>query len=167
MSHNTHVFLSNEDTAYDAMSFVNSALDDNTMAYNGVDSFDILGALNLTTGEYTNNKYRILSSYEDEIQTIKELEEYANSLFSIERYEYLIQELYKNIKDKNWFTVSSLAKYLDGIKYAVRDGRKWTAKDPFCINDGYLDMSGITDYIQARNPIKDRDLFAVIVDFHS
>ena len=166
MSHHTHVFLSNEETAQDAMSYVNSYLDTEVLYSNRVDSYDIIGVLNLTTGEYTNNEYAY-REYKEEPTTIEKLEEYANSLFSKEQYTYLENELKRHILNCHFFNASEVCKRLDGIVYAVRDGHRWTAKDPFPINNEYIDIPGITDLLQMINPIRKVDLYAVLVDFHS
>lgn len=165
MSHHTHVFLTNEETAEGAMSFVNSYLDNEMCYSNGVDRYNIIGVLNLTTGEFTKNKYCFVE-YINEPTTIAKLEEYANSLFSKEQYEQLEKDLKRHLLNKHFWNAARVCEQLDGIVYAVHDNRKWTAKDPFPINDGYLQHAGITDLQEMYHPIKDCTVYAVIVEFH-
>ena len=170
MSHHTHVILSNEENAKASMSWVNSCLDDMMLYSNNVDGCRIIGALNLTTGEFTPDEY-YSHGYVYEPTTIAKLEEYANGLFSKGQWTYLENELNRAIKNNNYFKASILCRQLDGMKDAILAGGKWSAKNPFPINDGYLEFHGITDWcgdwdyhaMDGKAP----DIYAVLVDFHS
>lgn len=170
MSHHTHVILSNEENAKASMSWVNSCLDDMMLYSNNVDGFRIMGALNLTTGEFTSDKY-YSHGYVDEPTTIAKLEKYANSLFGKEQWTFLENELNRAIKNSCYFNASTLCRQLDGMKDAILAGSKWSVKNPFPINDGYLEFHGITDWCGDWNYDamggKAPDIYAVLVDFHS
>lgn len=170
MSHHTHVILSNEENAKASMRWVNSQLDDMMLYSNNVDGCRIIGALNLTTGEFTPDEY-YSHGYVDEPTTIAKLEEYANGLFSKEQWNYLESELNRHLKNQYYFLASQVCKQMDGMVYAIRNGKKWTVKSPFPINDGYLEFHGITDWCgdwdyHAMGG-KALDIYAVLVDFHS
>lgn len=167
MSHHIHVFLSNEGNAEDCMSWINAQFDDTMLASNWVDGAEVLGCINLATGQYVQNRY---AAKDDRIDSIEKLEKYANAQYSKELYKGYVEEIQAAIKEENWWRVSRIARYLDGMKYAVKDGLKWTAKQPFCINDGYLDMPGVTDWTGAYQELDENcnpTEYAVIVDFHS
>lgn len=166
--HHIHVILSNEENAEACLQWVAGCLDDKMLLSNGVDYGTVEGCINLATGEYTRDKYY---KGKDEITTIEELERYANMLFSDKLYNLYIEELKQAIDTQDWWLARKMSKYLDGMKYAVKDGKKWTAKDTFCINDGELDMNGITDwtgcYYEMDETSPAPTEYAVIVDFRS
>lgn len=170
MSHHTHVILSNEENANACMSFVDSSLDDIMLYSNGVDGCNVFGALNLSTGEWTDYEYNTVD-YADEPTTIAKLEEYANSLFSQEQWNYLENELNRHIKNHLYWNAARICEQLDGIRGAVIAQKRWTVKQPFPINDGYLKFHGITDWCENwdyhANNGKAPDIYAVLVDFHS
>ena len=174
MSHHTHVFLCNEEDAEACMSWVNSNLDEGMLRSNWVDSCDIIGALNLSTGEYTPNKYAVFT-YDNEPNTIKKLEVWANSLYGKEMYDCLLEQLQKYIKQGHFWQAADICYELDGIEHPVKKGWKWTAKEPFSIKDGYLRWNGITDWMSmcaipdayTGKQQCDNQIYAVLVDFHS
>lgn len=166
--HHIHVILSNEENAEACLAWVAAQLDDTMLLSNGVDYGTVEGCINLATGEYTRDKYY---KGKDEITNITALECYANSLFSNEQYKQYKETLKEAVEVEDWWVARKRAKYLDGMKYAVKDGKKWTAKDTFCINNGELNMNGITDwtgcYHEMDETSKAPTEYAVIVDFHS
>lgn len=162
--HHTHIFLSNEVSPAEACSYVNSMFEDTTLYANYVDYADVVGCIDLETGEYTPCSGSNTDTY---IKTIEKLENFANQLFSKETYIKLSEDIKKAVEIEDWWAVRNLSKKLDGMKYAVRDNKRWTAKDPFCINDDFWDMCGISDATSIVDPsVKHRE-YAVIVDFHS
>ena len=170
MSHHTHVILSNEENAEASMAWIDGALTDFTLYSSGVDGCRIIGALNLTTGEWTSDKDNDFV-HEYEPTTIEKLEKYANELFSKEIWNYLENELDRHLKNHYYYLASRICQQMDGIVHAVHNGAKWTAKQPFPINNGYLEFPGITDWcanwdyhaMDGKAP----DIYAVLVDFHS
>lgn len=167
MSHNIHIFLTNQDNDLGgAMLTI-----DNTLVNDMPDSCDyfrVLGAIDLNTGEYKEWQHSVGSNW-SKIVSKSDLEAFANRLYSKEQYERYKTELERLIKLELWFNAKCMCEQLDGIRYAQSLGfPKWSA-DPdkaFAINDGYYYMSGISDW-------KDMDasglnhVYAVIVDFHS
>lgn len=169
MSHHTHVFLSNECTAKACCSFIDSQLSDYMLYSCGIDGCLVLGAINLETDKYTSvDRHHFI---DPAFTTVKGLEAWANGLFSIKQWNFLESELKKHIENQNFFLAARTCEQMDGMQEAVRDGSKWTAKEPFTINDNYLNLPGITDwtgiYDTACNEGKEYPIFAVIVDFHS
>jgi hypothetical protein len=165
MSHHTHVLLSNHKTINEVISWTNDILSERELAYQGCDSFEIEGIIDMETGEYYESG-RCL--YDDKINNIQKLEIWANCLFGEGKYNELIKLLENNIKNKFFWKAMDICKELDGIVYPVKMGRKWTVKQPFPICDGYLDMYGVTDWcgctgINTKEPAR----FAVILDLHS
>lgn len=165
MSHHTHVFLSNEETANGAIGATDSMLSTEELAANHLDSVDILGCIDLETGEWLEASGHHYS--ESDLKTIEQLEEFANSLFSKEQWNYLENELDRHIKNHYYWNAARICEHMDGIKCAVMDGVKWTVKDPFVINDSYLDLPGITDWCGCTCANEVKPKYAVIVDFHS
>lgn len=161
MSHNTHIFLMNQDVidGSEAMRVVDNCLINNPPAFS--DYFNVIGAINLSNGEYEGEE-------SNEIRSISDLEEFANSLYSKEIYNQLKSDLERFVKSEMYWNAKCACERLDGISYAKSLGfRKWKANpnDSFAINDGYYEYAGITDW--RFIPSKATDTYAVIVDFHS
>lgn len=167
MSHSTHVFLINTATDIgDAMlmvdnSFVNTPPSD-------CDYFRVLGAIDLNTDEYKEWMNTVDENW-SEIKSKSDLEEFANKLYSKEDFERVKADLERFVKSELFWNAKCACERLDGMSYAKSLGfPKWSA-DPdkaFSINDGYYDLSGISDWRTIENLAEDHT-FAVIVDFHS
>ena len=137
------------------------------------DWFRVLGAINLRTGEYTESKY-LIGHNPNKITSISALEEFANKIYSKERFDSVKSDLERYLKSDLYYCAMSACKLLDGMSYAKSMGfPKWKAtdKDAFAIYDGYYDYNGITDWRsiidQPESDWEPRDTYAVIVDFHS
>ena len=167
MSHSTHIFLTNEGgDLEDAVQHIDSMLSNNNL--DRVDSYEIIGALDLNTDEYIENKFRI-GHYNAKIQSKSDLEAFANILYSKDYYERCKAELDRLIKAELWFNAKCICEQLDGIQHIKANGfPKWEADSDkvFAIYDGYYDMDGISDWRSNCIDINDHT-FAVIVDFHS
>lgn len=170
MSHHTHVFLSNEENAEACMSWVNAYLDGDMCISHGIDGVQIIGALNLDTGEFTKDKYN-KKEYEHEPTSVEKLEPWANSLFGKEKYEHLLNELKREIENKGFWRAARICEELDGIDFPTKCGMTWTAEYPFAVNDSYLEFRGITDWRtiddSSEAEYEPKTNYAVLVDFHS
>lgn len=162
--HHKHVFLSNESSPDDAACWVRDILTDGTLAYNACDYGTVIGILDLETGEYTHEE----KDYDPVIDTIEKLEDYANNLFGMDNVEILKNKLDYYLKNNFYWNASEICKEIDGIWYASNMRSKWTAKQPFPICDGYINMCGVTDWCDCTSVgCANKAKYAVIVDFHS
>ncbi len=162
--HHKHVFLSNESSPDDAACWVRDILTDGTLAYNACDYGTVIGILDLETGEYTHEE----KDYEPVIDTIEKLEFFVNTLFGQSKLDALLENLNYNLKNQYYWQASEVCKEIDGILYPTKNHTKWTAKEPFPVCDGYINMCGVTDWCDCtsvNSPNKAK--YAVIVDFHS
>lgn len=173
MSHNTHIFLINEEAenGQDAMLVIDNSLIENKQDF--TDWFRVLGAINLRTGEYTECKY-LIGHNPNKIRSISDLEEFANKLYSQEDWNRLKSDLERFVKSDLFWNAKCVCERLDGINYARALGfPQWKAniKDSFAINDGYFFMDGITDWRSLEDAseadFEPANIYAVIVDFHS
>lgn len=166
MSHHTHVFLTNETgDANQNMRFIDGSLN-NSDLFSQVDYYTIYGTLNLSTGEYTSWVEGV-NSVLDGINSIESLEKFANSLFSQEQWNYLENELDRHIKNHLYWNAARICEQLDGMRGAIIAQKRWTAKMPFGVNDGYFHHFGITDWRGFGDKVKNNPAYAVVVDFHS
>ena len=167
MSHNIHIFLTNQDKDLcESILTVDNALTENMP--NFCDYFRVLGVIDLNTDEY-KEWMNTVGEIWSKIKSKNDLEEFANSLYSKEYWDRLKSDLERFIKSDLFWSAKCVCEKLDGISYAKSLGfPKWSA-DPdkaFAINDGYYDLSGISDWRLIENLAKNHT-FAVIVDFHS
>ena len=167
MSHNIHVFLTNKDKDLGgAMLTVDNTLIENMPDF--CDYFRILGAIDLKTDEYKEWMNTVGENW-SEIKSKNDLEEFANRLYSKERWDRLKSDLDRLIKSELFWNAKYVCKELDGISYAKSLGfPKWSANPDkaFAINDGYYHLTGISDWRSIGDKNK-KEVYAVIVDFHS
>lgn len=162
--HHKHVFLSNESSQDEAICWVRDILTNGTLAYNACDYGTVIGVINLETGEYTHEE----KDYKPVINTIEKLEFFVNTLFGQSKLDVLLDNLKYNLRNEFYWQASEVCKEIDGILYPTKNGVKWTAKEPFPVCDGYINMCGVTDWCDCtsvNSPNKAK--YAVIVDFHS
>jgi len=169
MSHSTHIFLTNDATDMEeAVSHIDSMLNNNNIS-DRVDSYEIIGVLDINTDKYLENDYR-LGHYNAEIRSNFDLEAFANVLYSKDTYERYKAELDRLIKSELWYNAKCMCEQLDGISYAKHLGfPRWKAepKGMFAIYEGYYDMDGISDWRSRLDDVQYNHTYAVIVDFHS
>lgn len=172
MSHSIHVFLVNNYTDLgQAMLIVDNTLVESLP--DTCDYFRVLGAIDLHKDEYKEWMNTVGENW-SQIKSKSDLEAFANKLYSQEIWNHLKAELERAIKNESFFTAKYYCERLDGINYAKSMGfPKWSA-DPdkaFAINDGYYDMSGISDWRTIQDlseaEFESEGTYAVIVDFHS